>query len=353
MSGLRRRAPPDNLDPLVDTLSNVVGILVIVIALTRLELGDAVARVAREIAAGPSTVAVETRPDPAPNPNAARDSDAALATLRSRLEARGVDDPARAERVLDAALRDLGPGAAASAAGAEGPRSERATLGARAGGRAGDALVRSVAEARASLGTAQAYRAERAAYAEALAQVPKRLVARLPDPEIVVGRESWILVRHGRIYPVDRAALFDRGIQAVRRIVPDGAQRRLRPDEFETVSRYLRKADIGLGSHHWLLQTEPALRMVLAWRTEDGGIDRTRLPTDARLHDWLARRDPAQDSILFHVWTDSFETYLEARTIVEAAGFRAGWRGHEADEELTLGLAFGEAEPDVRPIQVD
>ena len=40
-----RRGLPDNLDPLVDTLSNVVGILVIVLALTQIELGGALERV--------------------------------------------------------------------------------------------------------------------------------------------------------------------------------------------------------------------------------------------------------------------------------------------------------------------
>ena len=39
-----RRGIPDNLDPLVDTLSNVVGILVVVVALTQLQVGDALDR---------------------------------------------------------------------------------------------------------------------------------------------------------------------------------------------------------------------------------------------------------------------------------------------------------------------
>lgn len=353
----RRRALPDNLDPLVDTLSNVVGILVIVIALTRLELGDAVARVARELAEGTKAVPVEQRPPPAREriPDGANEPDPEREALRARLAARGVEDPTRARRVLEGALRELERAevgartARASDAGDE--RSGPDAPTAREAG--GEALARTVAGARASLETARSQRDERVAYARALATVPKRLVARLPDPEIVVGREAWILVRHGRVYPVDREALFERGSKAVRRIVADGVARPVRSDEFEAVARYLRKADVGLGSHRWLLETGPEPRMVLAWRSEDGGIDRTRLASDPRLQAWLARRDPQEELIRFHVWTDSFETYLEARTLVEAAGFRAGWRGHEADEELMLGLAFGTPEPDVRPIGID
>jgi hypothetical protein len=47
MSVRRRRlvrGVPDNLGPLVDTLSNVVGILIMVIVVTRLELGEALDR---------------------------------------------------------------------------------------------------------------------------------------------------------------------------------------------------------------------------------------------------------------------------------------------------------------------
>jgi len=183
--------------------------------------------------------------------------------------------------------------------------------------------------------------------------VPRQLVARLPDPEIIEGRESWILVRHGRVFLVDREALFDQGRRAIERIVPDGATRPLRPDEFESVAHYLRKSEIGLGAHRWQLTTEPAVRLRLEWRTRDGGIERSRLATDPDFARWLAARNPDRDTIRFHVWADSFETYLEARTVTEAAGFRAGWRGHEVDEELEIGLRFGAREPEVRPVEVD
>ena len=135
--------------------------------------------------------------------------------------------------------------------------------------------------------------------------------------------------------------------------MPDGATRPLRPDEFESVAHYLRKFEIGLGVHRWQLTTEPAVRLRLEWRTRDGGIERSRLATDPELARWLAGRKPDLDTIRFHVWSDSFETYLEARTQIEAAGFRAGWRGHEADEELEIGLRFGLPEPEVRPVEVD
>ena len=183
--------------------------------------------------------------------------------------------------------------------------------------------------------------------------MPRKLVARLPDPAIVAGRENWLLVRYGRLYLVEREALFAEGRRAIDRIVPDGATRPLRPDEFESVAHYLRKTEVGLGAHRWLLVTEPRVRLSLVWRTRNGGIERSRIAGDPELAAWLARLDPAVDTIQFHVWSDSFETYLEARSRIESAGFRAGWRGHEADAELGIGLRLGQPAPEIRPLRVD
>ncbi|MBK7947643.1 MAG: hypothetical protein IPK00_02610 [Deltaproteobacteria bacterium] len=216
-----------------------------------------------------------------------------------------------------------------------------------------EALEVQVARAREALAAEKASAGHRQAYARALESVPKQLVARLPDPRLIEGREAWILVRYGRVYPVERETLFELGRQAITKIVPDGAARSLRPDELASVARYLRKSDIGLGPHRWLLETEPGLHMVLSWRTRDGGVERSRLPDDPGLAAWLARHEPDAEVIRFHVWSDSFETYLEARTRIEAAGFHASWSGHEADSELEVAIRFGLPDPEVRPRRVD
>lgn len=347
MTTPRRRALPDNLDPLVDTLSNVVGILVIVIALTQLELGDALARVAAGGAANSTTEAPA-----APQGSAASDASASeSALIGGRLEAlrkRSGSDLARTGEVLRRALGDLGaaePVLVSEPVSA--PRSGAAAI------RDREMLETRVARAREALAHARTSQSGRRAHADTLERVPRRLVARLPDPEVVDGKESWILVRHGRVYLVDREALFDTGRQAIRRIVPDGPSRALRPDEFESVARYLRKTEIGHGAHRWKLITEPAVRLVLEWRTRDGGIERSQIADDPEFGRWLARRDPDLDTIRFQVWTDSFETYLEARARIEAAGFRGGWRGREADEELEVTIRFGLPDPEVRPLEVD
>ncbi len=333
MAGPIRRALPDNLDPLVDTLANVVGILVIVIVLIQIELGDALERVTQAVAPPTAPPEAATRPS---RLDASVEDAARIAALRARTDVDLGDATALAASALAALAKvPLDPQQQTLS------RDREVELRAEAA-----RLAAEVAGARQEL-------TARRAYADALTQVPAELVARLPDPEIRRGREAWVLVRYGRVYPVDRQALLDAGSRAIEKILRDAEGRSLRPDEFESAAHYLRKRVVGQGNFRWQLRTEPEVRVQLAWRSPKGGIDRAHLAGDARLREWLARLDPERDFLRFHVWNDSFETYLAARQVVETAGFRAGWQGHDRDSELDLGLRFGAPRPRERAIEVD
>lgn len=327
-----RRSVPDNLDPLVDTLSNVVGILVIVVALTQIQLGDALTRVSeldflRTLEErGRSLMPVEA---------------AALGLRREALFRRtdvGVEASAALAEQMIAALSTVTAVMPASELGSLTKLRQRL-----------DTAQDQLREKRGSLD-------RREEYAANLEHVPKRMVARLPDPQIVQGKESWILVRNGRIYLADREKLFEAGQDAIGRVLGlgmDAENRRIRPDEFEAVARYLRKRDVGVGNFRWHLKTESGIRVELAWRFLEAGLAHPELADQVAMRSWLAARSPDVDVIRFHVWSDSFEAYLAAREVVEAAGFRAGWRGYELEEELDLPLRIGGSAPAVGPIVVD
>lgn len=326
MASRLRRAIPDNLDPLVDTLANVVGILVIVIVLTQIELGDALARV----------IELDAR-----NVHAARNHADALPKLESTLASRRqalyrrtdleAEDAIEMARVYLESIESL-PAARPHEAEAD---------------------LEAVAALRSQLDLARATAEERERYAEAIREVPARLVARLPDPELVRGNEAWILVRYGRVYLVDREKLFDAGVAGIRRILRDGENRPIREDEFDAIALYLRKLPIGDGPFRWQLRTEPTPRVELAWLTRDGGLDPTRLDQDPSWRAWLSRLSPKTDFIRFQVWNDSFETYLAARQSVESAGLRAGWKGYAEDQELVRVLRFSTDPLPDQPIEVD
>ena len=329
MAARPRRAIPDNLDPLVDTLANVVGILVIVIVLTQIELGDALARVMlldsvrtqREQSHAEAVPAIEQ-------------------TLAERADALSRRTDVELDRAAALAQSLL---AALAAVPADAP--DRAD-------EAGAELER-VAALRQALDAARVEAEAREAYAEAIREVPARMVARLPDPEVVRGREVWVMVRHGRIYLVDRAKLFDAGSQSIARILADGQDRRIREDEFEAVALYLRKRVVGDRNFRWQLETEPSPRVELVWQTTDAGIDPASLGADPRWRAWLAGLERDKDFVRFQVWSDSFEAYLVARQSIEEAGLRGGWTGYAEDEELVRILRFAPRPPEQRPVEVD
>ena len=183
--------------------------------------------------------------------------------------------------------------------------------------------------------------------------MPREIVARLPDPALVTGEEAWILCRYSRCYLTDRHELIQTGSRAIGRILEDGDLRQYRPDEFDSLAHHFRKRDIGRDDFRWRVGTDPKPHAWLEWRTRDAGIERTRLSSSQALKAWLRARSPDRDFIRFQVWNDSFEVYLEARQVIEAAGFRAGWQAREKDEQLDLVLTFGRPPPREGPVRID
>lgn len=326
MASRPRRAIPDNLDPLVDTLANVVGILVIVIVLTQIELGDALARVTLLDAA--RARGEQSHAEVVPEIEQTLTQRADALSRRTDVE---LDQAAELARSVLASLEAI-PVERVDRAGAE---------------------LERVAALREALDVARIEADARAAYADEIREVPARMVARLPDPEVVRGREVWVMVRHGRIYLVDRAKLFDSGSQSIGRILADAQNRRVREDEFEAVALYLRKRVVGDRNFRWQLEADPQPRVELVWQTTDGGIDPTQLDVDPRWRAWLASLERESDFVRFQVWSDSFEAYLAARQSIEAAGLRGGWTGYAEDEELVRILRFGVRRPDQGPVEVD
>jgi hypothetical protein len=335
-----RRGLPDNLDPLVDTLSNVVGILVIVVILTQIQVGDAIDRLmAVDAAAAPAAEA------------SLSDVEATQSELIRRLD----ELEKRRAHVLARAGDDLEESAAAAVSALAVLAALPPTQGPEAEPIAPDSgpLHAELEARREALEAAESALAQREDYAAELRQVPRELVARLPDPDILTGQEQWILVRHGRVYLADRATLIDLGEKAIGRILVHNDRRAVRPDEYETLAHYLRKRDVGEGNFLWRFVTKPNPRARLEWRSLDTGIEASRLESSRALRSWLAARDPSRDFISFQVWNDSFETYLEARRIVESAGFRAGWKAYGEDQEIELPVTFGVRPPSERPVEVD
>lgn len=319
----------DNLDPLVDTLSNVVGILVIVVALTQIQLGDALTRVVElDRMRGAQERALAQLPTEA-------EQHAHRQALLVRRTDTGLEETVRLGEEILQRLKEAVP---------EAESIEQESL---------PELQRRLQASQEQLEAAIERRDQGARARDRLQSVPKEMLARLPDPQILQGQESWILVRYGRVTLTDRAALLAKGSRAIGLILADGVERRIRGDEFDAASRYLRKRDVGDKNFRWKLLTQPDIRVQLEWRSPEAGLDPFSSRHSDALRDWLTTRAPEQDFIKFHVWGDSFEAYLAVREAVESAGFRAGWIGYEVDDDFDLRLRFGPPEPSNGPVEVD
>jgi hypothetical protein len=309
----------------------------VVVILTQLQVGDALDRL------------VELDASRLP---AARDSAGALEARHAELAQRLLEAEARRQTIFTRsghALAEVAVQANAALAALDAlPKriapTEASSL---------DALERELETRSSQLEAQQEILDRRAEYARAIQRVPPEIVARLPDPEVVTGEEAWILCRYRRCYLTDRHELIQAGSKAIARILDHGDLRQYRADEFESLALHFRKRVIGAGDLRWQIGIHPKPHAWLEWRSRDGGIERTRLSSSRALQDWLRARAPDRDFIRFQVWNDSFEVYLEARQVIEAAGFRAGWQAREKDEELDLVLTFGRPPPREGPVQID
>jgi hypothetical protein len=77
----------------------------------------------------------------------------------------------------------------------------------------------------------------------------------------------------------------------------------------------------------------------MVWRDREAGEDMADLRIEgSQLETSVQGKDPARQYIRFWVWPDSFEVYLEARYLAEAAGFDVAWTAVPGEEEIGVDL---------------
>ena len=92
--------------------------------------------------------------------------------------------------------------------------------------------------------------------------------------------------------------------------------------------RYFASHDVGNKDLRWRFVDTAAGQVArLDWRHEDAGETVAMLQApESDFREALMHYAPGRRFARFYVWEDSFEVYLEARRIAEAAGFAAGWK---------------------------
>ncbi len=333
-----------NLDPLLDTMANVVGILVMLVAVTQLSVVDSVDRIRDERAGrevSPQSVALAERE-------------------REQLEQALTEAGER--------LAKLEPGGRAGLL-----LPDAAPLLDELVGLPGRAELRGLGSqelrARVELGRIELEQTEqqiergrkRAAELDELLRglptEPRPKIARLPDPRPppTGSREIMFLCRYGRIAAVDPEGMLE--------VLRDGITRALgeaRTPNWEDreeriwVQNLFDKGLIGRDGLRWDLREEQGASLFAGIRLHD--LEQGESLLDLRLGDSeyaasLGVQSPREYYARYFVWPDSFDVYLEARYLAESRGYPVSWTALRPEENV--GVALSGPSRQLRPVLVD
>ena len=314
------RREGESLDSLLDTMANVVGILVMLVAVAQLAMGNAVERIAEDAVPAELTPAQVDAAE-----RQSREVEEAIVRAQGELEALPLTNRREGLLLMEAqdALEELE--ALAGADRLQGGTLE--DLSARAQDQADrvEILQKEQEEAKQRVTKLNGLLKEIPAETR-----PK--IARLPDPRPPPkGKDALIfLARYGRVVPVDAKSLTKTLHVGVENALGPRRGPGFTTQERDWLENYFEKQRSVLGDEnfYWSLQNEGVRSFFagLAWRSEEAGdsIGDLRLGDSgfaSRLEDSSARERFVQ----FWVWPDSFEAYLEARYLAEASGFDVAW----------------------------
>jgi len=332
----RRAAQDQNLDPLLDTMANVVGILVMLVAVTQLSVGEAVERI-RERGVDlviEAWMVEEAEQERARIEDALVSAKGELAAMPPTEKRRGMllEEANPALEILEAL-----PG-----------RDELAGLNAEALRRRIEQDTEEVEQLKASVADG---RRRLLRLNEVLTDLPaerRPKIARLPDPRPPPPgyKEAAFFCRYGRVDDVDLEAMKQLLHIGIRDAL--GQDRRVERSDRPWLVNLFRKETFGEEGFYWTFRASEKSRLFadVAWRdrSQGEGVSDLRLG-DSAFQGALTELKGQRRFLRFYVWTDSFDAYLEARYIAEQQGFSVSWLAVDAEDEVGIDLEGGRRAP--------
>ena len=327
-----------SLDSLLDTMTNVVGILVILLTVTQLGVGDAVKRIADSDSVKPEVL------------ESAKVSLAERLKLWNdlvrRLKALVVDNKEDAAKELERLKKEI---AKKDTDLADVREKKQGMLALKKHFEEVKKLIEEHEKKEKELLTKiNSGEAELASLKARLAETPnlgppQAKIVYLPNPrEAPKGSKPLtFLCREGRVmfvdveayqqraqkramYLVSRRKLYggpQKGVDG-KRLVEEFNKEKLHEDDFDLT----------------LTVSGRTPRLVLKRRKDAGDTADQLRRTSSKFQQRIRRTDPKKYYLQFQVWPDSFETYLEARKIASERGLLAGWVGTTTSGEYTVNL---------------
>jgi hypothetical protein len=310
-----------NFDSLLDTLTNVVGFLVILMVLLQLDVDSAVHRIFGAL----------VDPEKA-TPQALEQVEQRVAELTERRQRLSQRRDELEQRIAEARdqIDDLDEPPPAQVDETPAPTAEQvdaARLQTLEYRKQTDELDKQRQKLLADLASLQA-RADTTPRPELY--LPR--VITVPNPRAAPkgARPLLYICRYGQIAPVDLDELKE---VAMARITKGGFEPDRVVELFDEKSnvgdRYIR---LGLAVENRIAQ------MVLHYRKDSGESTERLQRSSSNFRRSLFLLDKEQFYVRFHVWPDSFDTYLEARKIVDKQGLMAGWEPYLPDQPWQISL---------------
>ncbi len=343
----RRKGSAGSLDSLLDTMTNVVGIMVILLTVTQLGVGDAVKRITQTTQVDPEELArLEKEVAEAQRlreelirqlrmlayHNERRDEAAKeLAVLKQR-----VADARANNRVLEETheeqMRELRDEALAQQEEAKRLLEEQQ--------KEVEAVRQKISEEAEQVAR---LRAQLDDTPEPVAPPAKTVYLPNPRPAPEGAKPLTFLCRDDRVMFVDEEAIRENAQRRVEFVVD---RRRLDRDPKKGIDADILGEEVNrLGINDPTGTFQPKLvfrgrfpRIDLVPR-KDAGETASQLTRGSRYRRVLGRIDPRKHYLRYIVWPDGYEVYLEARKIATEMGLSAGWRavGSGSSHVIPLG----------------
>ncbi len=328
----RRRADAQSIDSLLDTMANVVGILVVLVAVTQLSLGDAVER----IRATAGERAAATPNDLAELVGERDDVRADIEMARSELERFKAEQTAGlrladARPLLDEFESLPGPSASAG---------DQPSLEAR------EQLKVEVARLEGEVKRAEGEREKLLAILAEPAAAGEPITIRLPDPRPVpAGLERvFFFCRGGEVHVLDLDDLGDVLIAGMRDATGSVRENMLiERSDVPWIVNHFKKEQIGDQGYRWIFDDSLNAELVPTGDIAPGETE-AELGPNSRFAAALDALNPRRQYVRFFVWPDSFDVYLAARRMAEQRGLRIGWKEVSGDRNLRFNV-FDRGDP--------
>ncbi len=339
----RKKSSGASLDSLLDTMTNVVGILVILLTVTQLGVGDAVKRIAATASVSPEALkeaekkAEEVRADRVSVlkhltslvEDKPRDVSKELLRVKKKIEDHEADiavlreNKDQKKKLAEQEIQEL---------------LEEAKQVVEEHKKKVTSLTEKINQSEEQLAKLKAQLADTPEQGE-----PEAKVVNLPNPRAAPKGITPLtfLCREGRLLFVDIATLRERAQKRADYIVlrnklgldPKlGIDGKILSDRFN--ERKIRDRYVELS-----LTVSGRYPRLVFGRLKDAGENAAQLKhAGSRYSQQVRRTDAKKHYLRFLVWPDSFETYLEARKIAAQRGLLAGWQAMSSSAEYMESL---------------